>query len=238
MKYLSNRLVTLMLVIATIISTFFVCHSQPIEGKWEGVLKMKHTVLHLVASITNTKIGLKTVLDSPDQDAIGIPLRVSIYTNPKLIFEAFGLRIVYEGEFLSSKKFTGNFNQFSQSFLLKFERQTKEIKAKFRPQEPNSPLPYRQEDVICDMLDGHFTVGDTPSLPDLEAPFPKMLLISGNEPHHPNEAWMRQKPLLALSDHITRNDTGVLYCDDIGTGTFGSFSLQRNWIKSNKLKRQ
>jgi hypothetical protein len=93
-----------------------------IDGAWSGALDSSFKGLRVVLNIANMEDGLSATLDSPDQDAKGIP--ATITRNGDIIkFEAPAVGGSFEGK-LDAKKETidGTFSQFGKSSPLKLLR--------------------------------------------------------------------------------------------------------------------
>ena len=93
-----------------------------------------------------------------------------------------------------------------------------------RPQDPQRPYPYDEEEVIYDNIEAGIQLAGTLTLPRSEAPFPVALLISGSGLQDRNEALAGHRPFLVLADFLTRRGIAVLRFDDRGgfqsTGNF------------------
>jgi len=93
-----------------------------IDGAWSGALDSSFKGLRVVLNIANMEDGLSATLDSPDQNAKGIP--ATITRNGDMIkFEAPAVGGSFEGK-LDVKKETidGTFSQFGKSSPLKLLR--------------------------------------------------------------------------------------------------------------------
>ena len=55
-------------------STVLVANAQDVVGDWQGTLDVGVMKLRLVFHITNTEDGLTATMDSPDQNANGLPV--------------------------------------------------------------------------------------------------------------------------------------------------------------------
>lgn len=93
-----------------------------IDGAWSGALDSSFKGLRVVLNIVNMEDGLSATLDSPDQNAKGIP--ATLTRNGDIIkFEAPAVGGSFEGK-LDAKKETidGTFTQFGKSSPLKLLR--------------------------------------------------------------------------------------------------------------------
>ena len=86
-----------------------------------------------------------------------------------------------------------------------------------RPQTPQKPYPYRDEDVAYPSAPGVRLAG-TLTLPPGRGPFPAAVLIAGSGPHGRDEEVFGHKLFLVLADHLTRSGIAVLRYDKRGLG--------------------
>lgn len=100
------------------LSTF----AQDVTGDWKGTLTVPGMELHLVLHITKTEKGLTSTLDSPDQQAFGIPVTITTFENGTLKFTVERLTIEYEGVLTKDQKITGTFKQAGNTLPLVFNR--------------------------------------------------------------------------------------------------------------------
>jgi uncharacterized protein len=87
-----------------------------------------------------------------------------------------------------------------------------------RPQTPQKPYPYREEDVTYPNSTAGITLAATLTIPQGKAPFPAVLLIAGSGPHDRDETIFEHRPFLVLADHLTRKGFAVLRADKRGCG--------------------
>lgn len=88
-----------------------------------------------------------------------------------------------------------------------------------RPQEPQPPFPYAQEEVSYpNPQAAGVTLTGTFTKPKEGGPFTALLLISGPGPQDRDETMAGHKPFLVLADYLTRRGLAVLRMDDRGTG--------------------
>ena len=87
-----------------------------------------------------------------------------------------------------------------------------------RAQEPQSALPYVEENVrYPNPAAPGVTLAGTFTKPRSGAPFPAVLLISGAGPQDRDETISGHKPFRVLADYLTRQGVAVLRVDDRGT---------------------
>ena len=92
-------------------------YSQDLAGQWNGALNVQGTQLRLVFHVTKTGNKFKATMDSPDQNAAGIPIDSVHFNRPNLKFEITGIKAVFEGV-LSGKQINGNWMQSGQTLPL------------------------------------------------------------------------------------------------------------------------
>jgi uncharacterized protein len=89
---------------------------------------------------------------------------------------------------------------------------------KKKPQEPNRPYPYLDEEVIYENKAAKVTLAGTFTRPKEGSPFAAVLLITGSGKQDRDETMMGHKPFLVLADYLTRKGIAVLRVDDRGAG--------------------
>ncbi len=197
-----------------------------IEGIWEGRLQVPGTELSIVFRIQATSEGSFTAtIDSPDQGITGIPVDEITLKDDTLRLEVRSIGGIFEGEV--SKDFSGikgEWRQSGASFPLSLQRIEKAIEI-IRPQEPERPYPYLEEEVKYKNSKAGLTLAGTLTLPNEKGSFPAVLLITGSGPQDRNETVAGHRPFLVLADYLTRQGIAVLRVDDRGVGeSTGDFS--------------
>lgn len=202
-----------------------VSHAQNIAGDWNGILKIQSTQLRLVLHIGKTDSGYSATMDSPDQNARGIPITMTSFESPVLTFSIANAGISFQGSLDKDEKIAGIFTQGGQSTPLILSKNAVEKEVARRPQEPAKPYPYYAEDVSFENAKDKITLAGTLTLPQKEGNFPAVILITGTGPQNRDEELMGHKPFLVWSDYLTRNGIAVLRFDDRGTyASTGNFS--------------
>ncbi|MBI1769941.1 MAG: hypothetical protein HYR67_16365 [Bacteroidetes bacterium] len=103
-----------MIVLILMSSTLY---GQDIKGQWNGVINIQGSDYRIVFHISKTDKQYKATLDSPDQNATGIPVTTVSLNNPNVKFEISNIGMVYEG-ILSDNSITGKWTQAGQAFPL------------------------------------------------------------------------------------------------------------------------
>jgi len=193
-------------------------------GTWGGELDAGVAQLRLVLHVEAGDGGYTAAMDSPDQGAFGIRASDVTTKGDSLIVEfadiagQYAAAIDAEGGSLS-----GTWSQGGQMFPLVLEKgEPEQVR---RPQNPDAPFPYLEEEVrFAGGTDGVELAG-TLTLPATGGPHPAAILLSGSGPQDRNEEIFQHKPFLVLADYLTRRGIAVLRYDDRGVaGSTGEFA--------------
>jgi pimeloyl-ACP methyl ester carboxylesterase len=87
-----------------------------------------------------------------------------------------------------------------------------------RPQTPQRPYPYREEQISFSNTKAGATLSGTLTLPKGQGPFPAVILIGGSGPTTRDEPFFGHRPFLVLADFLTRRGFAVLRYDKRGSG--------------------
>ncbi|MEJ2596495.1 MAG: hypothetical protein P8100_15520 [bacterium] len=120
MKKLSVLFVLLLAVITV--------SAQDITGKWSGKLSFTgpdstNQELRVNFNISATEDGFSSTLDSPDQDAYGIPVDSTIYAKPELTIKVAQLMLEYNGTLVDDSIINGKLHQAGQTLDLNLKKQ-------------------------------------------------------------------------------------------------------------------
>jgi fermentation-respiration switch protein FrsA (DUF1100 family) len=205
-----------------ILAVFFVFSAsitvaQDITGKWYGVLKVGGSQLRLVFNVLKKGDGYASTMDSPDQKAKDIPVDSTTWAENTVVFKLPRLTITYFGK-LDSGKIKGTFIQGGTQVPLVLERGEIAPVTRKRPQEPQVPYPYREEDVTFANNVAGITLGGTLTMPANGTKFPTVVLITGSGAQNRNSEVFGHKPFLVIADYLTRQGIAVLRFDDRGVG--------------------
>lgn len=193
---------------------------QSFVGTWQGNLFVGNMSLRLVFHFTlQPQGGYKATMDSPDQGAFGIPTDTVIVQDGtiQVIMKAIA------GEFngtrpVASDSIVGTWTQVGREFPLVLKLVKGGEEKPRRPQEPQKPYPYKEEEVTFENPNAGVTLSGTLTLPFEGGPFPAVILISGSGPQDRDESVFGHKPFLVLADYLTRAGIAVLRYDDRGVG--------------------
>lgn len=145
------------LLLMTMVLSFCV-NAQDITGQWNGLLKTQGIELRVILHITKSETGYSSTMDSPDQNAIGIPVTSTVFENNILKFEISNMMASYSGE-LKENKIIGVLKQNGQEITLSFTRNVAEKKTVDGYQEAHSmePIRYHGEDIFFKILSKYHT---------------------------------------------------------------------------------
>lgn len=207
-----------MKVFSNIIFVFFliqnVC-SQEVSGDWTGQLKFEGNSLDLNFKIFKKDGDYVSLLSVPAQNLSDFKANKTSLIDSVLKIEIDPLGIKYQGKLTTTDKIEGNFYQNGMTLKLNFTRGNTKLK---RPQEPQPPFDYYEEEVIFQNKKDNIQLSGTLTLPEKEGKFPVVILISGSGPQDRNSTIMEHKPFLLLAHELTQTGVGVLRYDERGVG--------------------
>lgn len=221
---MNKKILFTLFLIATIIS------AQQKENQateyWEGKLNISGASLRLVLKVlTNDRGVLSAKLDSPDQNVENIPVSLISIANDSLKFEVASLIAKYSGKIEKDSMIAkGIFKQASLSLPLILKKVEKLTEVK-RPQTPQKPFPYNEEDVVFENNVANIKLAGTLTYPKEGNKFPAVIMVTGSGAQDRDETIFKHKPFFVIADYLTRNGIAVLRYDDRGFGkSTGNFS--------------
>jgi uncharacterized protein len=190
-----------------------------VEGVWTGTLDAMGTKLTIVFRVAKNADGSwKTLLDSPDQGAMDIPVSETVIRGDSLIFKIAAVMGIYEGCIQpDGTTVLGTWKQGGVSFPLALSR-TDRAPTVSRPQEPKPPFPYKQEEVVFRNEKAGIVLSGTLTVPEKGGPFAAVVMITGSGPQDRDEQILGHRPFLVIADYLTRRGVAVLRYDDRGVG--------------------
>ena len=225
MKAISKSILVFLLAICSLLA-FGQVEKDQIPGSWQGDLNTGNGELRLVFNISLVEDNsFKATLDSPDQGAMDIPLGEVNVTGDSLRIAAPNIQGYYLGKVSSDTSITGEWHQAGRILKLDLEKKGKAIVLN-RPQEPQPPFPYNEEEVSFRNAEQGFSLGGTLTLPGGEGPFPAAILVTGSGSQNRDEEIFGHKPFKLIADHLTRNGIAVLRYDDRGVASSGGSLLE------------
>lgn len=220
-----NLIYSTMCVIILSITVFAQSAADSIEGNWLSTLEFSGIKLRLLLKVTKTGDEFAAKLDSIDQGAKDLPIDSITRRGNSVSFSAARFGMSYEGT-LNEKgdEISGNFKQGAASTPLVFRR-VAEIPKTSRPQDPQKPYPYAEEEVSYQNVADNVNLAGTLTLPRGAEKHPAVILITGSGGQDRNETIAGHRPFLVLADYLTRKGIAVLRVDDRGIGGSGGGSL-------------
>lgn len=189
------------------------------DGIWVGILEVQGLKLRLILKIAQDAAGvLSAKLDVPDQGASDLSIESISLQGQTLRFEARTQGLSYEGTLgVDGSEMSGQLKQGPATYPVTFKK-TDKAPTLNRPQEPQKPYPYLEEEVSYENKIDAVKITGTLTLPRTGGPFPAALLITGSGSQDRNETILGHHPFLVLADHLTRLGIAVLRVDDRGMG--------------------
>lgn len=199
-----------------------------LEGIWLGKVMVTEEGLRMAFEVTRDQDGTLTATMSViDQDAFGIPVAAIGFDSKNVRFDISAINCVYEGMMPDNSTIVGAIRQGDSDpddLILRRVDQLP-VTAPKRPQEPEKPYPYKEEEVTYGNKKDGVTLAGTLTLPQTGGPHPAVLLIPGSGPNDRDETIWGHRVFLVLADHLTRQGIAVLRADDRGVGeSTGDFS--------------
>ena len=186
-----------------------------LNGSWEGKLMLNPEVgLRLVINITGAG-GEEAVvtMDSPDQGAYGIPMKIDYLSLDSLNVTVPQLTLKYKGK-LCGDSIKGDFSQGPLNLPLILRSKVTSLK---RPQTPEPPFPYLTEEISFPSSLDNATLYGTLSSPDKDVSHTTaVLLVSGSGTQNRDEEIFEHKPFAVIADYLARNGIASLRYDDRG----------------------
>lgn len=211
---------TIQLLITILLATLTLGQqiSTNIEGNWIGMLEFNGTKLRLAFQVAKVGGRLQAKFDSPDQGASGLDIDTITIEGQSIKLAAKQFGFSFDGSLNETgDEINGTFNQGPAKLPLVLKR-VAELPKINRPQDPQKPYPYKEEQVTFKNDKDNIRLAGTLTLPSAEATYPAVILISGSGAQDRNESIAGHRPFLVLADFLTRNGIAVLRVDDRGVG--------------------
>lgn len=204
-------------IILSLAALFFAASAvAQVTGSWIGTLEVdKSNRLTLGININ----GNAATLDSPDQDAYGLPLLVNANIGDSISLSMPQIKMTFCGRLVKGK-LTGTFTQGALSMPLTLKpNNAPRAAGNKRPQTPRAPFPYSQTEVTFANPDDGASLAGTLTLPDNPAQGnPVVLMISGSGTQDRDETILDHKPFAVIADALARRGIASLRYDDRGAG--------------------
>ncbi len=196
------------------------CAAQNIAGYWQGMLHVTNSdSLTIGMFVRQDGDTLNLVIDSPDQYAQDIPVDVINLVDSNLSWKASSINASFAGRLSADgQRIEGTFKQgrsLPVTMCRGFER-----KVIRRPQTPQPPYPYREEEVRLKEPRGRYDlISGTLTMPE-QPPKALAILISGSGWQDRDESLFGHKPFKVLADMLTRRGYAVFRHDDYPAAVF------------------
>lgn len=215
-----NFLGRLMLLFISQAFFFAMDDSPKIIGTWSGDIKTQGITLKIVIKIYQSNDhNLTGSLDSPDQGAFDIPVSEIFMEGKEISFKVIAVHGEYRGKLSEdNKSIDGYWTQGGLEIPLNLKKTGKSPLRKKRPQEPEKPYPYREEEVQYNNKKDGTRLSGTLTLPPEGDHFGGVILISGSGSQDRDETVFGHKPFLVMADFLSRQGIAVLRVDDRGVG--------------------
>ncbi len=216
-----NKTISLVLALLISLTASVRADTQDIIGSWMGTLRVGDLELRIAYTIQEDQDGsLSATLHSVDEVVYDIPVNEIIYEDNKLTLISDFAQSTYEGQLVkgrSSIHFDGQWKQAGQAIDLDL-RPVEEIPRPNRPQDPQPPFPYEQQEVIFENIPAGIQLAGTLTIPEGSGPFPVLVTISGSGSQDRNSTFFEHKPFWVIADYLARLGMAVLRYDDRGVG--------------------
>lgn len=198
--------------------------SKKVVGNWLGTLDVGVVKLRIGLMLKDSSGILISKLMSPDQGVMNIGVDRAKFANDTLSIFSKEISVSFLGIINAEHDSISGYWSQGRKFPLVLARVAK-LPELNRPQEPQKPFPYTEEDVeFINEKDGIMFSG-TLTLPASGSNLTAVVMVTGSGPQNRDEELLGHKPFLVISDYLTRNGMAVLRYDDRGTGnSTGVFS--------------
>ena len=178
-------------------------------GTWSGKLEVQGTKLALVFHLNEENPSM----DSPDQGVKGVPIQVERTETGKVTVKVPSIGASYEGQWLG-KQINGTFKQMGMSFPMTLTPGEEKLN---RPQTPQGPFPYTQEEVS--FSNGSAVLKGTLVLPQgYTRKTPVLIMVTGSGLQNRDEEIYEHKPFAVIADALAKSGIATLRYDDRGFG--------------------
>lgn len=186
-----------------------------------GTLHVGDVELGIAYTIEEDQDGsLSATMHSLDEVVYDIFVNEIHYEDNQLTLICEAAQSTYEGQLVSGRNsvyFDGQWKQAGMSFDLDL-RPVEEIPRPNRPQDPQPPFPYEEQEVVFENIPAGIQLTGTLTIPEGTGPFPVLVTISGSGSQDRNSTFFEHKPFWVIADYLARLGIAVLRYDDRGVG--------------------
>lgn len=199
------------IILLTFVLAATIARAQMLGGTWTGKLDLGLQKLTIVLHVEKESV----TMDSPDQGAEGIPMRVHFLKDDTISVGIREMQISYTGV-VKDSVLRGTFTQAGMAFPLNLKAGDSKVN---RPQMPQPPFPYASEEVMV-WTRTNALMGGTLVMPNgfERGKTPIVLMLTGSGSQDRDETLFGHKPFLVIADHLARNGIASLRMDDRGVG--------------------
>ncbi len=195
--------------------------NQKLTGNWSGEMEFSGSKLELIFKISFNENGeLSAKMDVPAQGARDLPVSKAEVKDDSIFLHVAIIAGRFSGQIINDTTIAGNWSQSGLNFPLTLNR-TEKVTELNRPQTPQPPFPYIEEEVRFENTKAGIQLAGTLTLPENAKDCPAVILISGSGAQDRDETIFEHKPFLVIADFLTRNGIAVLRVDDRGVGGSG-----------------
>lgn len=203
--------VTLVLALTTLVGQAQVQPTSKLVGDWSGKLNVFGMSLPLVLHLEQADGYVVASLDSPDQGAKGIGCSKEFLSDDSVAVKVVMINATYRAR-LQDGNLVGSFTQNGMTFPLTMEPG---VQTPNRPQTPQPPFPYTEEEVSF-QNDG-FTFHGTLTLPEgCSRKTPVLVMVTGSGQQNRDEELMDHRPFAVIADALARQGIATMRFDDRG----------------------
>jgi hypothetical protein len=216
-----NKTISLVLMLLISITSSVWADTQDILGSWMGTLRFGDVELRIAYTIDVDQDGsLSATMHSLDEVVYDILVNEIYYEDNQLTLICDAAQSTYEGRLVSGRNsvhFDGKWLQAGQAIDLDLQP-VEEIPRPNRPQDPQPPFPYEQQEVVFENIPAGIQLAGTLTIPEGSGPFPVLVTISGSGSQDRNSTFFEHKPFWVIADYLARLGIAVLRYDDRGVG--------------------
>jgi esterase/lipase len=220
------------LLFVFLLGMFLSAYSQSINQTWSGYLKYAaNDSLRFVLNLQFENDTLREVtFDSPDQMTYNIKATKFSLQNDTLQFAILNIGVTYKGIIQGDEFISGVFAQGGKKQPLLLQP-SQPVLPPNRPQTPQPPFPYIEEEINMNDHKGEPNIKGTLSLPEDGKIKATLILITGSGWQDRDETMFFHKPFKVIADYLTRNGYAVYRCDDLPAKVF-SQSTTLDFVKN------
>ena len=191
---------------------------------WYGELKISIQLLPITLKIEQKPDTTIILMGSPSQTKEMFGVTKQRLIDDSIVFSIKSMGVVFKGKYNETKDTI--FASFKQGFLTEnlILAKTEKIFEVNRPQEPNPPYPYIEQEMSFNVKGVNYDFKGTLTLPSKDKTYPCIILVTGSGLENRDEEVFGHKPFKVLADYLTRNGIAVFRYDDRGWATHSTDS--------------